>query len=183
MSKRPARPASDYTSVEAFLNTCDAAQPRRREHHLPREEYARTDVAFFVTLCARHHGTPFQHVPLAENVSEGLQNRSTRKLWHVYAYCVMPDHFHAVIQRVVAEGRPSQGDLLQELADFKSYTTRCAWKCGFPGKLWQHDQHDRLLRNDREFSIRCQYVLNNPVRKGWVDDWTLWPYSGILDDW
>jgi putative transposase len=177
------RPPSPLNELEAFLNDADARKPHRREHHLPREEYARTDCAFFVTSCARHHGAPFDDPALAAAVIDALRHRQRLGIWVVYAYCLMPDHLHVVIQLVApagVEGAPA--DLLTLMGHFRSFTTRAAWKAGLSGRLWQHDQYDRLLRTEREFGTRCQYVLDNPVRKGLVPEWSLWPYSGTLED-
>jgi putative transposase len=173
-----------YSEIEELLNGDDAERPQRREHHLPREEYRRTDVPFFLTLCARHHREPFHCKTLAGAVVEAIEHRRKQNVWQVYAYCLMPDHLHLVVQLTAGEGAslPRQ-DILTVLAQFKSFTTRSAWKAGLDGQLWQHDQWDRLLRHEREFHQRCQYVLDNPVRKGLVEDWTLWPYSGVLDEW
>jgi REP element-mobilizing transposase RayT len=176
------RAIAGYSEVEDFLNHHGAQRPLRREHHLPREFYADTAHAFFLTLCARHRREPFRVPALAEAVVEALEHRRRRRLWVVYAYCLMPDHLHAVVQ-LSEFARASGKDVLQLVAGFKSFTTRSAWAAGLRGRLWQHDQYDRLLRNDREFTTRCRYVLDNPVRKGLVEDWTEWPYSGIPDEW
>ena len=176
--------SGSYAEVEAFLNDRDNGALQRREHHLPREAYRSAGAAFCVTRCARRHGEPFRDRELASAVIEALQHRRTLGVWRVYAYCLMPDHLHAVVQLMPgAGGKPPRKDLLQVMGEVGSFTTRQAWDAGLPGRLWQHDQYDRLLRNDREFDTRCRYVLNNPVRKGWVEDWSLWPYSGILDEW
>jgi len=174
-------PRSDYSEVEAFLNDRDANRRRRREHHLHIEEYRRTDCAFFLTCCARHHGEPFTDCELAGAVIEALRYRQRACVWQVYAYCVMPDHLHAVLQLLASDdGQLAPTDLLTMMGEFRSFTTRAGWRRGLRGPLWQHDQYDRLLRGDEEFAIRCQYVLDNPVRKGLVEDWTLWPYSGSM---
>jgi putative transposase len=171
-----------YSEVEAYLNEHDARRPIRREHHLPSEFYCDTEHAFFLTLCARHHREPFRIPGLAQAIVEALEYRRRQRRWFVYAYCVMPDHLHAVVQMRDA-ARVGGTSLLQVLSGFKSFTTHRAWSAGLHGRLWQHDQYDRLLRNDGEFATRCRYVLDNPVRKGLVEDWTEWPHSGMPDEW
>jgi REP element-mobilizing transposase RayT len=173
-----------YHEIEDFLNEVGSAKPIRREHHLPREEYGRTDVAFSVTLCARHQGQPFRHQRLADTVVSALKYRRDQGIWLVYAFCLMPDHLHSVVQlRATPGGEPPAKDLLEVLREFKSFTTRAAWRAGLRGKLWQHDQYDSVLRGDHEFETRCHYVQNNPVRKDLVESWTEWPCSGIWDEW
>lgn len=170
-----------YSEIEAFLSAEDAAKRSRREHHLPRECYAATDAVFAVTMCARRHGEPFRTTALATGVIESLRFLRDRGDWRVYAYCLMPDHLHVIVQ--LGQAVPVGKDLLTVMERFRSFTTRLAWRQGFHGGLWQHDQYDSMTRTAFDFTQRCTYVLNNPVRKGWVGDWTLWPYSGILDDW
>ena len=94
----------------------------------------------------------------------------------------MPDHLHMVLELLPGQQGLDAG-LLHFLDRYTSWTTHMSWKYGLRGKLWQHDQYDRLLRDAEEFETRCRYVLNNPVRKGWVEDWTGWPHSGIMDEW
>src|SRR4051794_40837433 len=94
-----------YSEIEGFLNDRDAQRGYRREHHLPREEYHRTDLTFFVTLCARHQGQPFRNAELARAVVASLLYRREHGFWHVYAYCLMPDHLHAVVQLSSPDGQ------------------------------------------------------------------------------
>jgi putative transposase len=166
-----------YSEVEEFLNGRDAARPMRREHHLASDVYTDPGYAFFLTLCARRHVEPFRNQPLAAAVVEAIEHRRKRRLWKVYGYCLMPDHLHVVVQIT------SDRSLYDVVAQFKSITTRASWSHGFNGSLWQHDHYDRVLRGDGEFRTRCQYALDNPVRKEWVAHWTEWPYAGTPDEW
>src|SRR5262245_54927531 len=54
---------------------------------------------------------------------------------------------------------------------------------GFQGKLWQKSSYDRVMDLEKPFEEVVQYVLENPVRKGLVKDWSEWPYSKIVDPW
>ena len=71
--------------------------------------------------------------------------------------------------------------VLDHLGRFKSFTTNASWKLGFRGALWQKSSYDRVLDMEKPFEEVVQYVLDNPVRKGFVADWTQWPYAGIVD--
>jgi hypothetical protein len=103
----------------------------------------------------------------------------------------MPDHLHFVARlktdslRIVnagARGVQVEG-VLDHLARFKSYTTAQAWKLGVSGPLWQKSSYDRVMDLERTFDAIVEYVLNNPVRKAWVQEWQQWPYSKIVDLW
>ncbi|MGV3721019.1 MAG: REP-associated tyrosine transposase [Actinomycetota bacterium] len=176
--------SGSFHEIEAFLNERDASRPSRREHHLPRPAYSDPSAVFHLTKCARHHQRPFADPGLAGEIIEAIRFRQREGIWRVYAFCLMPDHLHLVIQLVAPpEATETHLDLHEVLGRFSSFTTRAAWRRGIRGKLWQHDQYDRLLRSNREFTTTCQYVLDNPVRKGLAGDWTEWPYSGVLEDW
>jgi REP-associated tyrosine transposase len=58
---------------------------------------------------------------------------------------------------------------------FKSYTThlyshgvkRQGW-FPFPGRLWQRNFYERVIRNEEELNNKRDYILNNPTK--WSDD-------------
>jgi REP element-mobilizing transposase RayT len=128
---------------------------------------------------------------LAKQVIESLLWTKQRYQWHLYCYCLMPDHLHFVCRLMDADvkminagarGAVPEG-VLEHLARFKSYTTNKAWKLGFQGQLWQKSSYDRVLDLERALLEVIEYVLNNPVRKGLVKEWSEWPYSAIIDAW
>jgi REP element-mobilizing transposase RayT len=38
----------------------------------------------------------------------------------------------------------------------------------YPGKLWQRNYYERVIRNERELDAIRAYVVSNPAR--WADD-------------
>jgi hypothetical protein len=38
----------------------------------------------------------------------------------------------------------------------------------FPGKLWQRNYHDRVIRDDTEFARACHYIAENSAN--WTRD-------------
>jgi hypothetical protein len=38
-----------------------------------------------------------------------------------------------------------------------------AWQ-SMPGKLWQRNYHDRIIRNERELTAIREYIANNPMQ-------------------
>lgn len=73
------------------------------------------------------------------------------------------------------EGRLQRGAPTLSLPDlvhrFKSFTT-AEYRRGvdqfrwtpFPGKLWQRNYHDRIIRNDSELNRIRGYIVNNPLK-------------------
>lgn len=65
-------------------------------------------------------------------------------------------------------GHPTLGDMV---GVFKSITTReyivgvrtCGWP-PFDRHVWQHNYHERIIRNDRELNAIRQYIADNPLQ-------------------
>ncbi len=91
---------------------------------------------------------------------------------------------HAAIERTIvfptvgrARGPAPTGrfSLSTVLERFKSLTTtryidgvkHNGWQ-PFPGKLWQRNYHDRIVRNETELNRIRTYICNNPVN--WESD-------------
>src|SRR5438105_4032125 len=94
-----ARRTEGWSEVEALLNRQDERRyPRRKLHHLPEEFYTTRSAVYCVTLCARHQGQPFLRAVVADPTIGALRYYRQRRLWTVYAFCLMPDHLHAVVR-------------------------------------------------------------------------------------
>ncbi|MBI3465874.1 MAG: hypothetical protein HY000_22895 [Planctomycetes bacterium] len=64
---------------------------------------------------------------------------------------------------------------------FKGKSTNKSWTLGHRGRLWQPRSYDHVLREEESVMAVADYILNNPVRKGYVKQWQDWPYSVRLD--
>ncbi|MGB2870177.1 MAG: hypothetical protein WBD36_17140, partial [Bacteroidota bacterium] len=47
-----------------------------------------------------------------------------------------------------------------------------------PSVHWQKDFYDRILRDEEEVERHILYILENPVKKGMVENWKEYPYKG-----
>jgi putative transposase len=105
-------------------------------------------------------------------------------------FAVMPNHVHGVIiivERDMVVGAnpcvrpelgqtrgsaPTVGRIVQW---FKTMTTNAyirgvrqnGWE-PFPGKLWQRNYYERIIRNERELNAVRRYIRDNPAR--WAND-------------
>jgi REP element-mobilizing transposase RayT len=94
--------------------------------------------------------------------------------YELYAYCLMPDHLHALVSP--ADSETPVATLLRR---FKSFTTRVFQKRTGIARLWQLSARDRLLRPAEDPVSLAAYIANNPVRRGLVQVWTDWPYTRV----
>ena len=93
--------------------------------------------------------------------------------YRLAAWCVMPNHVHAVLQ-------PLPGFELPGIVhSWKSFTAKEA-NCliGRTGQLWQPEPYDHLIRDEEDFQNQVEYVLANPVRAG-LKNWK-WVGGGTV---
>jgi len=108
----------------------------------------------------------------------------------LYGYVILENHLHLVA---------SSPDLSKEIGDFKSFTARqiidylearnaqtllkllhylrARHKTDRPYQLWQEGSHPQQIQNDEMMRQKLEYMHNNPVARGYVDDPTHWRYS------
>lgn len=88
-------------------------------------------------------------------------------------HVVMPNHFHGVI---VLEPASSDAPALGRVLEwFKTMTTNQyirgvksqQWQ-PFPGKLWQRNYYERIIRDEQEWHQLCRYIAENPAH--WASD-------------
>jgi putative transposase len=99
----------------------------------------------------------------------------------VLAYCLMPDHLHLLLTP-----RLNGCSMLTFVDQFKGKSTKRSWPTGWSGKLWQQRYYDHVLMADEEFGAVAMYIVENPVRKGMVEDPEEYLWSGGIDrygDW
>ena len=94
---------------------------RRNSLRLPGFDYS-AQRAYFITIIARDREPVFTNKAFArEDIKILLELRQSMS-FNLYAYCLMPNHFHAVI------GCGNSGKSLSEICgSFKSITTRAFW--------------------------------------------------------
>jgi REP element-mobilizing transposase RayT len=146
--------------------------PRRKTIRLPVGVYGQPGTRAALTLVVDGRRRIFENPELARATLDLLRQQADRDRIGVLAYCLMPDHLHMLVR---VDGTV---DVIRFLQDFKGKSTRIAWSHGHAGTIWQRSFHDQLLREmDSEIETVC-YILANPVRRGLVDAWPQYPFSG-----
>jgi REP element-mobilizing transposase RayT len=90
--------------------------------------------------------------------------------YHLFAWCVMPNHVHVVFQAL------GENTLPRILHSWKSFSAKEANKIlGRSGEFWQREYYDHLIRDESDFYRAVQYVLDNPKKAG-LKNWEwVWP--------
>ena len=83
---------------------------------------------------------------------------------------VMPDHVHLILT-------PNRGQLFRIMQRIKSRSVHVInQQMQRNGSLWTEGSFDHILRNGEKREAKMAYVLNNPVRAGFVARWEDWPW-------
>jgi putative transposase len=89
----------------------------------------------------------------------------------------MPDHMHLLLSL----GKSYKKSLIDWVSAFKRYTSRKVNESFELTPLWQKNFYDHVVRHDESIQKIAEYIVNNPVRKGIVNDCREYPYCGMAD--
>lgn len=125
----------------------------------------KADCDLFVTFCTHGH----TRLPAAARelvFAHCLREHGKRITLH--AVVVMPDHVHLLLFPLRdAEGWP--WPLVDILHCLKSATAHRINKLlHLSGPVWEEESFDHVLRSDESRREKCEYIAQNPVRKGLV---------------
>ena len=94
--------------------------------------------------------------------------------YNVLNWCIMPNHVHVLIE--VKEG----WTLSTIMHGWRSYTAHQANKIlGRTGDFWMDEYFDRYIRDEKHLETVINYIDNNPVKAGLIEEGQFWPWSSL----
>jgi putative transposase len=145
--------------------------------HLDRCNYAAGNHVCFITICTADKKPFFMDAGIAGAIVDCMEYRRKCNEIILFCYCIMPDHVHMLLS--LAPGY-SKG-LIDWVSGFKRYIANEIKKSHGITSLWQKNFYDHVVRNDESLIGVAEYIVNNPLRKGLVSEWTEYPYSKMID--
>lgn len=127
---------------------------------------------YFITTCASFRRPVFTAATLVTEVVDQLLDNAMKFEFAVFAYCVMPDHLHALIE-ATSEG-----------SDLKAFMKRFKQMTGFSYRratgqsLGQPEYHEHILRSDEATDAVARYILENPIRARLATALGEYPFAG-----
>jgi putative transposase len=144
----------------------------------------------FLTCTVLNWMPLFTRPQTSDVILEALRHRQEHEGWKVYGYVILENHLHMIVQNE---------NLAVELAHFKSYTARklidllteCraerllqqlayfrkAHKQDRDYQLWEEGSHPQMIENPAVLRQKLEYIHQNPVKRGYVDETVHWRYS------
>lgn len=126
------------------------------------------------TLCVEAKKPLFVQQPVVDKVLEILKESKNKFNCKNWVYVFMPEHMHLIL-----EGETEQSDLWKAIILFKQKTG--FWLAQNKMYGWQKDFYDHIHRKEDDLKQHISYILDNPVRKGFVPGWEDYSFSGSLD--
>ena len=172
----------------------DSEIHHRRSIRLSGYDYS-SPGAYFVTICTKDRLCLFGEI-INDEMRVNDAGCMIEKYWlklpnkfphiQINSFITMPNHFHGIIKIVGADprvcpdkenekGAHTGAPLHKVVQWFKTMTTNAYIKgvkdsdwAGFPGKLWQRNYYEHVIRNDDSMNVIREYIEYNPSR--WIDD-------------
>ncbi|HXX21296.1 MAG TPA: transposase [Candidatus Acidoferrum sp.] len=125
---------------------------------------------FFITTNLRKGAAPL--APAERDIClDALARARTKHRFALFAYAIMPDHVHLLVQT-------REAVLPQLMRDWKSASGfAVAKRRGKRTAIWQARYFDFILRRASDFGPKFDYIHNNPVTAGLVSKPEDWPWS------
>ena len=156
--------------------TCsmDKPLPKRKYSRLKDKDiYSHDGTIVHVIIGTSDKKPYFSDSNLAEKFCDILTDVSREKDVKVYAYCIMPDHIHLLLEA-------SKGIGIIEFV--KQIKGRFSTLCRKSGKIvhLQRSFYDHILRRDEDVYNVAKYIIGNPVRAGIEKAYGKYPFAGSL---
>ena len=144
----------------------------------------------FITCTILHWIPVFTNKESVGIIIESLKYLQQHDNLKIYAYVILENHIHLIVQ---------SDDIAKDIGRFKSFTARKiidllkeknvatildqlkfykkSHKSDREFQLWQEGMQPKLIQNEIIMRQKIEYIHNNPVERGYVDDAAHWRYS------
>ena len=135
-----------------------------------------TNPRYFITVCTENRRPLLASEKTASVLRNEWEAAVERHGWVVGSYVIMPDHVH-----FFCTDAAGTTPLSRMVGAWKQWSAKeiCPLLEVEP-PLWQNEFFDHLIRSGESYSEKWNYVRNNPVRAGLVEDADHWSFSGHI---
>ena len=124
---------------------------------LRKGRYSEPNRLYLVTAVTLNRNPVFRNLRAARVLINTMRSEFLHNQVNTYAYVVMPDHFHWLLQL-------NEESLSQVVGRVKRLTSRQIGRA-----IWQDGFHDRAVRQEEDLKNMARYVIANPLRAGLVE--------------
>jgi len=170
---------------------CHILSKRKKHNTMGRSRYhVLGNQPHFLTCTVVNWMPLFGKVELAQIVLDSLNFMQRQQRLALYGYVIMENHLHLIA---------SAANLSKEIGNFKSFTARAIidllernnanyilnqlkfyklqHKTDQSYQVWQEGFHPQAILSEEMLRQKLDYIHNNPIRRGYVDEPDHWRYS------
>ena len=148
----------------------------------------------FITLTVLHWIPLFTNTKSVDILLDCFRYLQKNDNLKIYSYVILENHLHLVA---------SSDDIAKTIKKFKSYTAKKLLKLlqeeniktileqlAFYKKahkkttiyqVWQEGMQPKLIQDEKTMIQKIEYIHNNPVKRGYIDEARHWRYSSARD--
>jgi len=136
-----------------------------RRFTLPRRLY-------FITSVTENRKKVFKRKHNIKALLDTFKYYKEKYSFAIIAYCILPDHFHWLI---IPSEKVNASEIMKGVKGYSTRKINCInhWN----GRLWQHQFLDHIIRKDDDYKRHINYIHNNPLKHGLVEDIKSYPWS------
>jgi REP element-mobilizing transposase RayT len=140
-----------------------AKRIKRRRNSLRLKDFDYSSEGYyFVTISFKERKKCFENKKAQTIIKRQIYDIEKRFDILIDCFVIMSDHIHMII--VLNEAK--RVNLSKVIQAFKSLVTKeFKEKLGFRNKFWQRGFYDRIIRNEKDYLEKKQYILNNPLKE------------------
>ena len=138
----------------------------------------------FVTFTVKDFVPVFSIESVALRLRGVLEFYEKKGTYRLHAYVIMPEHVHLLIERLADK---SVGEIVRDIKKYFSHVYRSDFygkveidDASFKGsqgfKFWQVGFDEVTIASEKQYFIKLNYILNNPVRRRLVEQAEDYPF-------
>ncbi|WP_158583856.1 REP-associated tyrosine transposase [Salinibius halmophilus] len=120
---------------------------------------------YFFTVASNHRAPVF--IDNIDAIRNGLRYAKEKHPFDIEASVILPDHLHMIWKLPEDDANfPLRWQLI------KKHVTRSVGR-----NIWQRRFFEHVLRDDHDWQMHVDYIHYNPVKHGYCERVSQWPYS------
>jgi putative transposase len=138
--------------------------------------------SYYLTIVT-HERNPI----LIQNIDllrQSFRHSKSKYDYSIEAIVVMPDHFHLILTPKNVSDYPQIIRTIKQYfskhCDAKYYEhieqSKSREKEGY-SPIWQKKYYEHTIRDEKDFYEKLNYIYNNPIKHGYVEEVGDWKYS------
>lgn len=131
------------------------------------------DTPYFITAIIYQNRKLLAQAHLKQTLLELMQTYFTEFQWELHYWVILDNHYH-----ILGQSRRGK-DLSKLMRSIHSHSAQYIRQNTSAQKPIWWNYWDYCPRNEADYMTRCNYLLYNPIKHGYVTDLKAYPFSSF----